>query len=84
MYAVRTQLSWTHLRSLMAVPNSLARQFYMEMCRIEHWSTRTWSSYSLDMLGLPDVFCESEQETAILNQIQSTRRGCLLLSKQLP
>lgn len=41
MYAVRTQLSWTHLRSLMAVQNSLARQFYMEMCRIEHWSTRT-------------------------------------------
>lgn len=41
MYAVRTQLSWTHLRSLMAVPNALARQFYMEMCRIEHWSTRT-------------------------------------------
>ena len=37
MYAVRTQLSWTHLRSLMAVPNSLARQFYLEMCRIEHW-----------------------------------------------
>ena len=41
MYAVRTQLSWTHLRSLMSVPNALARQFYMEMCRIEHWSTRT-------------------------------------------
>ena len=41
MYAVRTQLSWTHLRSLMGVPNALARQFYMEMCRIEHWSTCT-------------------------------------------
>lgn len=41
MYAVRTQLSWTHLRSLMSVSNALARQVYMEMCRIEHWSTRT-------------------------------------------
>ena len=40
MYAVRTQLSWTHLRSLMSVSNALARQFYMEMCRIEHWSTQ--------------------------------------------
>ena len=112
MYAVRTQLSWTHLRSLMAVPNALARQFYMEMCRIEHWSTRMLdqkidaqlfertalsrrpdeiikaelektkesnkiqpdmvfrSSYFLDMLGLPDVFSESDLETAILNQIQ--------------
>ena len=35
------QLSWTHLRSLMALNNSVARQFYMEMCRLEHWSTRT-------------------------------------------
>ena len=29
MYAVRTQLSWTHLRSLMSVSNALARQVYM-------------------------------------------------------
>lgn len=28
------------------------------------------SSYFLDMLGLPDVFSESDLETAILNQIQ--------------
>lgn len=41
MYATRTQLTWTHLRSLMAVKDSLERQFYMEMCRIEHWDTRT-------------------------------------------
>ena len=41
MYAARTQLTWTHLRSLMALKDSLERQFYMEMCRIEHWDTRT-------------------------------------------
>ena len=112
MYAMRTQLNWTHLRSLMSVDNVLARQFYMEMCRLEHWSTRTLdakideqlfertaisrkpdeiikaelervkekneiqpdmvfrSSYFLDMLGLPDIFSESDLETAILNQIQ--------------
>ena len=39
-YAVSIQLSWTHLRSLMSVSNDLARQFYMEMCRLEHWTTR--------------------------------------------
>lgn len=39
-YAVRRQLSWTHLRSLMFVENQLARKFYMEMCRLEKWSTR--------------------------------------------
>ena len=40
-YAVSIQLNWTHLRTLMFVPDELARSFYMEMCRIEHWDTRT-------------------------------------------
>ena len=41
MYALRTQLTWTHLRSLMGVKEAAARQFYIEMCRLEHWDTRT-------------------------------------------
>ena len=41
VYAVRMQFSWTHIRSLMLIEDTLARQFYMEMCRIEHWDTRT-------------------------------------------
>ena len=40
-YAVRRQLSWTHLRSLMFVEDELARKFYMEMCRLEKWPPRT-------------------------------------------
>ncbi|MBR3518746.1 MAG: hypothetical protein IKN77_01330 [Paludibacteraceae bacterium] len=40
-YAVRIRFSWTHIRSLSALTDPLARQFYMEMCRIEHWDTRT-------------------------------------------
>ena len=111
-YAVSTQLTWTHLRELMGVKDPLARQFYIEMARIEHWDTRTLadkidnqlyertaisrkpeelikreleqvkqsnellpdlvfrSSYFLDMLGLPDIFSESDLESAILTQIQ--------------
>lgn len=41
VYAVRIQFTWTHLRSLMFIEDPLARQFYMEMCRLEHWDTRT-------------------------------------------
>lgn len=41
VYAVHNQLTWTHLRSLMGVRDELARSFYVEMCRIEHWDTRT-------------------------------------------
>lgn len=102
VYAMRTQMSWTHLRSLMSVKDPLAREFYIEMYGVEHWDTRTFeekidgqlfertaisrrpedvikrqlaevrnnntivpdmvfrSTYFLDMLGLPDVFAESD------------------------
>ena len=41
LYAVRTQLTWTHLRSLMSIEDELKRKFYMEMARVERWDTRT-------------------------------------------
>ena len=41
LYAVRTQFSWTHLRSIMSITDPLARKFYMQMCCYEHWDTRT-------------------------------------------
>ncbi len=41
MYATRTQLNWTHLRTLMGIKDPLERQFYAQMCSAEHWDTRT-------------------------------------------
>ena len=41
VYAVSRQLSWTHLRSLIYIDDPLKREFYLEMCRSEGWSTRT-------------------------------------------
>jgi len=38
--AVRRQLGWTHIKTIMYLKDDLARQFYMEMCIIERWSTR--------------------------------------------
>jgi len=40
VYALRTQLSWTHLRSLMGFDDELKRLFYLEMAAHEHWGTR--------------------------------------------
>ncbi len=74
VYAVRTQLSWTHLRSLMFIEDSLKRQFYMEMTRLEHWDTRTLDEKIDAMLyertalsRKPEVLIKQE-----LEQIQST------------
>ena len=38
--ALRSELSWTHYRSLMRVPNDQARDFYLEECSKAGWSTR--------------------------------------------
>jgi predicted nuclease of restriction endonuclease-like (RecB) superfamily len=35
------QLSWSHLLELIAQDDPLKREFYTEMCRVEHWSVRT-------------------------------------------
>ena len=39
--AVMRQLSWTHLLAVIYLPDPLQRDFYIEMCRVEKWSTRT-------------------------------------------
>jgi len=41
VYAVRRQLSWTHIRSLLYMDDPLKRNFYMHMTIEERWSTRT-------------------------------------------
>ena len=39
--ALRRQLGWTHIKSVIYLDDPLKRDFYAEMCRIENWSTRT-------------------------------------------
>jgi len=41
VYALRRQLSWTHIRSLMYIDDGLKREFYISMATQERWSTRT-------------------------------------------
>jgi len=41
VYALRRQLSWTHIRSLMYIDDGLKREFYLSMAMQERWSTRT-------------------------------------------
>jgi predicted nuclease of restriction endonuclease-like (RecB) superfamily len=39
--ALSAQLGWTHFRQIIHFEDSLKRDFYAEMCRVERWSTRT-------------------------------------------
>lgn len=38
--ALMTKLGWTHFVYLLTIEDSLKRDFYAEMCRIEGWNTR--------------------------------------------
>lgn len=40
VYALRIQLSWTHIRMIMFLEDPLKREFYIEMCKLEKWSSR--------------------------------------------
>ncbi len=35
------QLSWTHILAIIPIQDSLKRDFYIEMCKLERWSVRT-------------------------------------------
>ena len=39
--AIQRQFTWTHIKTLSYIKDDLSRSFYMEMCSIEHWDTRT-------------------------------------------
>lgn len=74
VYAVRTQLTWTHLRSLMFIEDELKRTFYLEMARIEHWDTRTLDQ-KIDSLFYERTTLSRKPEELIkqeLQKIQST------------
>lgn len=74
LYAVRTQLTWTHLRSLMSLDDELKRTFYMEMARLENWDTRTLDQ-KIDNLFYERTALSRKPEEVIkqeLKQIQAT------------
>lgn len=36
-----TQLSWSHVREILLIPDALKRDFYIQFCILDHWSVRT-------------------------------------------
>jgi predicted nuclease of restriction endonuclease-like (RecB) superfamily len=50
VHALRGQLSWSHLRQIVYLDDPLARDFYVQMSRLERWSTRTLEQRIRSML----------------------------------
>lgn len=50
VHTLSTQLSWSHLRLIIALEEPLKRKFYIEICKIEKWSVRTFQERINSML----------------------------------
>lgn len=44
------QLSWTHILAIIPIDDPLKREFYIEMCKLEKWSVRTFRDRIQSML----------------------------------
>ncbi len=65
------QLTWTHIIALIPIADESKRNFYISMCKIEHWSVRTLREKINSMLY---------ERTAISRQPEETIRQELTLS----
>jgi len=66
------QLSWTHLLALIPITDPLKREFYIEMCKLEKWSVRTFRERIQSMLY---------ERTAISKKPEKTIKNDLELLK---
>jgi predicted nuclease of restriction endonuclease-like (RecB) superfamily len=73
VHAVSAQLSWTHLRQIISLDDALKRDFYMEMCRLERWSTRQLSERIESQLYERTALSRKPEET-VQHDIEQLRQ----------
>lgn len=74
--ALRSQLSWTHIRSLIAIDDKLKRDFYFHMSAYEKWSTRELQNQMNSMLFERTVLSKNPDKLIKqeLNKFKKTNR----------
>lgn len=77
VYAVSRQLSWTHLRCLIYIDDPLKREFYLEMCRSEGWSTRTLQG-RLDSMLFERTALSRKPDELLANELATLREQGVL------
>ncbi len=61
--ALRRELSWSHLKALIYIDDPLKRDFYIEMCRLERWSSRQLLERIQSMLFERTAISRKPEET---------------------
>lgn len=75
--AVRRELSWTHIKTLIYIEDPLKRDFYTELCRLEGWSSRQLMERMNSMLFERTAISRKPEET-LRNDLQQLAQQKLL------
>ena len=70
VHALRAQLSWTHYRRLMRIPNQKQREFYMNAAADEHWTSRQLDHQIATFYREPLLSSQGEKHELIRTEIQ--------------
>ncbi|MES2831156.1 MAG: PDDEXK nuclease domain-containing protein [Pseudomonadota bacterium] len=73
--AVQRQLSWTHIKTLIYIDDPLKRDFYLQMCQQEGWSTRTLQQ-RLDSMLFERTALSRQPEALIASELATLRDTC--------
>ncbi|WP_080895005.1 PDDEXK nuclease domain-containing protein, partial [Ralstonia solanacearum] len=81
--ALRRELSWTHIKALIYIDDALKRDFYIELCRLERWSSRQLQERMNSMLYERSALSKKPEEAirhdlAVLQQTQQVSPALLL------
>lgn len=72
VYTLCIQLSWSHIRALMFIEAPLKREFYIEMCKMEHWSVRTLRQ-RIDSMLYERTAISKKSELTIANELRQLK-----------
>jgi len=67
------ELTWTHFIALIPLKDRLQRDFYAEMCRVEHWSVRTLRS-RIDSMLFERTALSKKPDKLIERELKALRR----------
>ena len=67
VHALRGQLTWTHLKLVIRIQDPLKRNFYIEMCKLEKWSTRVLGNVSSQCFTNGQLFQKSQSRLFKMN-----------------
>lgn len=80
VHAVRGQLSWTHLKTLMYIDDHIKREFYLNMAVQERWSTRTLDERIGSMLFERTAISKNRMKPFCMNCNSSRNKGLYISS----